>query len=122
MADLSILRHADHVAAGAADPFLRAIDPVGYESEGGDVEAPTGHWALVHVSRDMVRQWVSAEGDVWLSHERNFPTGWYIVITDQAGFVYGHHYAGGDFDPGLSADLEALADAYSQWLGPEVTA
>lgn len=101
---------AESVAAGHADPFLKWIED--FEADSGNVEAPTGWFALVHITRGTVADWVSQEGDPWMSERRNFTPGWYILQVNHLGFIHGWYYADATAAERDYADLDR---AYGEW-------
>lgn len=70
---------ASYETSARADDFLMSLDDTQLLAETGNVASPLGHISLVHVTRDMLAEYVSAAGDPWMSERRNFEPGWYIV-------------------------------------------
>ena len=84
---------AKFTAAGNADDFLKSLSIDDSIDDLGDVnEFPLGHLMLVNVTRDMIAEYVTREGDPWMSERRNFEPGWYIVKTDSNGLIWGIGY------------------------------
>jgi hypothetical protein len=113
---------AKFTAAGRADDFLKSIEPDFYEAETSSVECPIGHVALVKIDRDMIAQYVSREGDPWMSEARNFEPGWYIVRSDDNGLVWGLGYGPLDSvfnEESARADFAEAEEAYAIWSGDD---
>lgn len=105
-----------------ADDFLRTITPDEAEDDTSSVECPIGHVMLVKIDRDMIRDYVSEAGDPWMSESRNFEPGWYIIRTDDRGFVFGIGYGPLDSTHNeelARADFAEAAEAYAIWSGDE---
>lgn len=85
---------ADGIAPGRADDFFKSLTPDDGIDDCGSTESPVGHVMLVKVTRDMIAEYVTREGDPWLSERRNFAPGWYIVRSDDNGLVWGISYGG----------------------------
>lgn len=103
--------------SGRADDFLRSLDTSFAVAETSTVECPLGHLSLHLITRDQIAEYVSREGDPWMSEERNFSPGWYIVRTDEQGFIFGIGY-GEDYvfnEEGARADFAEAEYAYAMW-------
>jgi hypothetical protein len=118
---------ASGTAPGRADAFFKGLTPDDAVDETGEVDAPVGYVMLVKVDRDMIAEYVSREGDPWMSERRNFAPGWYIVRHDSNGLVWGIDYGGWcdehqAFCADTSSEQNARADfaeavsTYNEWL------
>lgn len=85
---------AKGIAAGYADDFLKSLDPNDAAADTGNIESSLGFVMLVEVTRDMIAEYVSVQGDPWMSEARNFWPGWYIIRHDDNGLVWGMDYGG----------------------------
>lgn len=105
---------AQYVTPGVSDYVLRewladnaAID------ETGSVDEPGGHIALVEVTPEMIVAKVTEHGDPFLA--ANFEAGWYLILTDEHGFVWGHKYVDEDTarrDFGVAELLQAEQEEF----------
>lgn len=84
--------NALYVSATRGDDLLKAV-VLDADETSGNAEAPWGHASLLEITGNMIAQYVSETGDPWIAKRSNFDPGWYIIQTDERGFVYGHHYA-----------------------------
>ena len=113
---------AKFTAAGRADDFLKSLTPDDAIDDCGSVGCPIGFVMLVEIDRDLIREYVSREGDPWLSMSSNFEPGWYIVKTDDNGLVWGIGYGPLDStfnEEAARADFEEACNAYSEWMLPD---
>jgi len=126
----ALYERAAFIAPGRADDFLKWLDENDAVEVTGACLAPTGHVMLMLIDRDIISTWVSSQGDPWMSEGRNFTPGWYIVRTDDTGFVWGIGYGGwcemhDDNCTDTHAEELARADfaeaeaVYGAWLGDE---
>lgn len=107
-----------HIAAGRADDFLKSYSPDYFLAETGNVESPIGFLALVDITREDIAEYVTREGDPWMSEARNFSPGWYLIKFDNNGLVWGIDYGGSStFSEEAAREDFAEADrAYGEWL------
>ena len=96
---------AEFICSDRTDAFFKWLDLDEYKANTGSVEAPVGWVGLVCVTSDMIRTWVSSQGDPWMSERRNFDSGWYIVRQDDRGFLWAMSYGGGCDIPGHEGEL-----------------
>lgn len=111
------LDHAKFVAPGRTDRFFKWLDEDEFVSTNGNVEAPTGWFGLLNLTREKIAEWVATDGDPWMSERRNFEPGWYIVNVNNDGLVWAHGY-GEDVtfnEEGARADYATLEARYSRW-------
>ena len=94
MHEVDLFEHANFIGSARGDAFFRWLDPDQWVADTGNVEAPTGHVALVQVSAELIREYVSSAGDPWMSERRNFTPGWYLVKTNEQGTVWAFGYDG----------------------------
>src|SRR5207253_7646921 len=92
--EVYLFEHCNGLAVARADAFFKWLDPDQWVSDTGNVEAPTGHVALVQVDRQLIREYVSSAGDPWMSEDRNFAPGWYLVKTNEQGILWAYEYGG----------------------------
>lgn len=109
---------ADHVAAGNADHLLRFVTHqygglTNFET--GHVDSPIGWVGLFLISRAVIAEYASTEGDPWVTEARNFPPGFYIIKINSDGLVWGHAYGYREND--AKADFSDLDREYEVWAG-----
>jgi len=106
-----LLSRSDHVASGHADDFIRKIkhDESTYVGAADEWE---GAFTSADITSSDIAEWVSSEGDPWLSERRNFEPGAYLIRLNSDGIVWGFHYpTAADRD----ADFAELERAYAEW-------
>lgn len=115
---------AKFTAAGRADDFLKSLDLDQYIDDFGDQnECPLGWVGLIEITSDMVAEYVSREGDPWLSERRNFEPGWYNVRMDSNGLVWGIGYGPSDStfnEEAAREDFNEGLRAYIVWSDEEL--
>jgi hypothetical protein len=94
MHEVDFFEHAESISSARADRFLKWIDPDYYIADTGHVESPMGHVALVQITPDMIANYVTSEGDPWMSQRINFAPGWFLIKTNSDGLVWGMEYGG----------------------------
>lgn len=87
--------------------------------DSGDVESPAGHFALVEFD-----QWARGviSDDLPDTDPYAVPLGWYIVVTDNNGFVWPEWHGDDDDGDGHGSAINhyhALEDIYSEWLADD---
>jgi hypothetical protein len=124
--EVQLFEHADGIEAARTDVFFKWLSPDYWTADTGNVEAPTGHVALIQLTPDLIRQYVTEEGDPWMSERRNFSPGWYLLKTDNNGLVWAHSYGGwcgmheafcaDTFEEmKVRHDFEVIEKAYAEW-------
>jgi len=102
------------VMSSRADDFLRYYLTENPGDESGHVEAPTGYFAKVQIVQSEIAEWVSSEGDPWMSERRNFAPGWYIIQVNNLGFVHGFQYPSQE---AAQTDFDEADREYEVWAG-----
>ena len=109
--------NAEYTAPSRADTFLKHTSLAADDTD-GNVEAPMGWFCYMDINRDDVAAYVSRFGDPWLSEARNFQPGWYAIVEDNNGLVFGFFYGvSSDLKAGEKAreDFETARKAYVAW-------
>lgn len=110
----TLYERAAYQTAGRVDSFLRWFAGTDrYTEETGHVDSLLGWVALCNITRDDIREWVTEEGDPWMSEGRNFSPGWYIIRINSDGLIWGMSYF---TEAGARADYEA-AENTAEVLG-----
>jgi hypothetical protein len=111
MADNTI--YADYVMAGATDAFFKWLSfetGGGFAWDDGNVEAPTGWFAVERVESEDVALFASDNGDPTIGAYVK-PNRWYLVQINSDGIVYTVSYEGLDGQrPEKEQRRRALAD------------
>jgi hypothetical protein len=71
------------------DRFFRHADPDWEVDYSGDVNAPTGHFAIFEVTEEMISETVTNYGEL-IGDGPNPDLGWYLVTEDDRGFTFVH--------------------------------
>lgn len=106
--------YAEFVVAGQYDGFFRwhtsMFDP---SQEDGNVEAPTGWFAVIEATSENIAAYASAGNP----HASRLTPGRYLFQQDNDGIVWVHEYRS---ERRLLADYHRLTRLYTDWLGPAV--
>lgn len=101
-----------------------AGDTIWCEEEGGHIESPTGHYALVLFPRskpmreEMIRELENLTGQYaedYPDEDTYIRPGWYVVRTDSSGFVHWQNYSTEEAACNAFDELEA---EYAKWDEP----
>lgn len=105
--------YADYTMSARTDDFFRWFAQVADPHwENGNVQAPTGWFALLKPDRSDIAEYATGFGDPYVSQGSVLPAyRWYLYQVNDDGLVWAHSYEGLD---GLRPDEEqrrrALAD------------
>lgn len=101
--------NADRLASVQADALIRFMANTFSEWDGAEtatVEAPMGHVVKVKITNTAIALFAPDE-------RRDFQPGWYLIRTDDLGFVYGFYY---ENEADATTDFDRLVADYSTWL------
>lgn len=102
-----------------------AGDTMWNEEASGEVDSPTGHFALVLIPRskpmrdEMIRELENLTGcyaEDYADEDTYIRPGWYIIKSDSLGFVWPERYTSED---DAREVYEALEEEYGEWLGDD---
>lgn len=97
-----------------SDRFFKSIPADWYESDDGNVEAPTGWFGLVDIDDDFRQSWPSA--DTGESIPASVEDGYYLVTIDNNGLVWAEQ---APIRSGTLANFREKQREYSVWYNQD---
>lgn len=106
------LVNAQSVASTRSDGFIRWYLTSGYSFEETGTVEWEGYFALADIDGGEVAEYVSEEGDPWMSEHRNFEPGHYIIKQNNDGLVWAYQYASHAM---AEVDFDKIRAAFADW-------
>ena len=115
--------YSDFVMAAVTDDFFRWYTNWEMASwADGQVDAPTGWFAVCNIDRSDVAEYTAESGDPTISRHVKPTPGWFLVQIDNLGMVYTVSYEGLDGSRPVDeqrrralADFNRLSRMYYKW-------